>query len=433
MPEVAFVTPDIPGAYRLVWDLKQAGTWLSNQGVAVAEYPVQILAPEYLVEWHVLEPWPAQMPSGQMRNASLRLENIGTKTWASGGSSPVHLAYNWFTEDGRLSEPWDTFRTQLPHDVPSGASVELSDVPFKTPAVTGYYFLRWDLVEEGQTWFFQQGGAPLIASVTVIDGVRSLYLPRTATASHNAEEATLAISGDSAVWDSKVAQAPGMWFQVDLGQELVLDRVRLASPDRGFPAGYRLKLSEDGRDWHLVAEQAQNWTDIDMAFAPLTARYLRVEQTGEPDWPGSWAISQVAVGVTSHWVGAQASHYTKDANRAIDARQRTSWSTRGVKQKQGMWFAVDMGNPRRIERVALVQPEDELPRSFVVEVSRDGRAWEPVGQSNDNWSTVDVRFPPRLASHVRVRTTKASEQFTWGIAEFRVWRSPVAWLRIRGG
>ena len=253
-------------------------------------------------------------------------------------------------------------------------------------------------------------------------------------ASHEAGEAMRVLDGNpEKAWDSKVDQVTGMWFQLDLGKVLVLVRARVASPDRGIPAGYQVKLSEDGQSWHLVAEQAQNWTDIDVAFAPVQARYLRVEQTGQPDWPGSWAISEVAVGVTRPWVGAQASHYTKDAHRAIDARQRTSWSSRGVKQKAGMWFAVDMGSPRRIEGVTLVHPDDEMPRSFVVEISPDGQTWVPVGQSNDNWGAVDVRFSPRLARHIRVRTTKASEQFTWGISEFYVWRSPVAWLRGKGG
>ena len=49
-----------------------------------------------------------------------------------------------------------------------------------------------------------------------------------------------------------------MWFQRDLGRVLALDRAKIPSPGRGLPAGYRVKLSEDGQDWHLAAEQAQN-------------------------------------------------------------------------------------------------------------------------------------------------------------------------------
>jgi hypothetical protein len=434
LPDVAFVTPQIPATYRLVWDLNQAGTWLSSQGVAVAEQPVQILPPEYLVEWHVLEPWPAEMPPDQELLASLRLRNIGTKTWASRGDHPVHLTYNWFTKDGRLSEPWDTFRIQLPQDVPSGDSADLTDVIFKTPAVPGNYILRWDLVEEGQTWFFRQGGAPLEVAVEVADHrSRALFVPWTARASHNAQEATLAFDGDpGTAWDSKAEQVPGMWFQLDLGRVLVLDRAKIYSPGRGFPAGYRVKLSEDGRDWRLVAEQAQNWTDVDVAFAPARARYLRLEQTAQPEWPATWIISEIAVSVIRPWAGPQASHYTNDAARAVDARLRTSWSTRAVKQKPGMWFVIDMGGPRWIERVTLEHPRNELPRGFVVEVSPDGQAWQPVSHNNDNWGKVDVQFAPTRASHVRVRTTRTSDLYPWGISEFVVWRSSPSWLRGAG-
>jgi hypothetical protein len=383
------------------------------------------------VEWQVLEPWLPEMPPGQELKASLRLRNIGTKDWAAGGSHPVHLAYNWFTEDGRVSEPWDTFRTQLPHDVPSGDSVDLIDVPFKTPAASGYYFLRWDLVEEGQTWFYQRGSASLVVAVTVID-----HRPRTrsvswmARASHNAQEAALVFDGDpGTAWDSKAEQAPGMWFELDLGQILALDRVRVASPSQGFPAGYLVKLSEDGRDWHLVAEKAQNWTDVDVAFAPTSARYLRLEQTGQLGWPATWMINEIAVSATQPWAGGKASHYTRDAARALDARLGTAWSTRAVKQKPGMWFEVDMGSPRQIERVTLEHPQNEFPRGFVVEVSSDGQAWKPVGRNDDNWDKVDVHFPPTSAAFVRVRTTRISDLHPWGIKEFFVWRSSPAWLR----
>jgi len=49
-----------------------------------------------------------------------------------------------------------------------------------------------------------------------------------------------------------------------------------------------------------------------------------------------------------------------------------------------MWFVIDMGSPRRIERVMLDHPHTELPQGFIVEISSDGQVWEPVGHGNDN-------------------------------------------------
>jgi hypothetical protein len=427
-PDVAFVTPQAPGSYQLVWDLIQSGTWLSTKGVAVIEQVVQIVAAEYGVEWEVLEPWPAWMPPGEEQRTSMQLRNTGTKSWAAHGDQPVHLAYHWFTRDGKLSEPWDTFRILLSDDVPPGAAVELIDMAFKTPPVLGNYILRWDLVEEGQAWFFRQGAAPLEVPVEISD--RSFFVPWTARADHNPDDVVLAMDSNAGTfWDSRARQEPGMSFQVDMGRAMVLDRVRVSSPGRGFPAGYKLKLSEDGQAWRRVAEREQNWSDVDEAFPPCRARYLRLEPTAEPDWQATWMINEIAVSTTQPWAKAEASHYTNDADKATDAHLQTAWTTRAVKQKPGMWFGLDMGSLRRIERVTLEHPNNALPRGYVVEISTDGDEWREVGHDYANFKKLDVKFQPAMARYVRVVTTNSSNYYPWGIAEFIVWRSSPTWLR----
>jgi hypothetical protein len=254
-------------------------------------------------------------------------------------------------------------------------------------------------------------------------------MPWTARASHNPAGVTMAFDGDpNSVWDSAASQIPGMWFEVDLGQILVLDRVRVASPGRGFPAGYRLLLSDDGQDWHLVAQQAQNWTNVEAAFAPCQARYLRMEQTGQPNWDTTWMISEITVSVTRPWAGATASHFGADAHRALDARLDTAWNTRNVRQRPGMWFELDMGSARRVERIALEHPASQQPRGYVVEVSVDGQTWQEVGRNDDNWGRADVTFLPTSARHVRVQTTNSSPYHPWGISGLAVWRSSPVWL-----
>jgi hypothetical protein len=426
--ETAYVAPEAPGGHTLVWDLLQADVWLSTKGAAVKEQAVQIIAAEYGVEWEVLEPWPDWLPPGEEQRTSLRLRNVGTKPWAAGGAQPVHLAYNWFALDGNLTEPWDTFRILLPNDVQPGDSVELIDILFQTPSVPDRYTLRWDLVEEGQAWFFRQGAAPLEILLEISD--RSLYVPWTAQASHNQNDVGLALDNDPATfWDSSAAQEPGMWFQVDLGRALVLDRVKVSSPGRGFAVGYKIELSEDGQDWHLVAQADKNWTDLDVAFAPCRARYLRLEQTGRPYWGATWMISEIAVSMTQPWAGARASHYTSDAHKAIDARPQTYWTTRAVRQKPDMWFELDMGGQQRIERVTLVQTKNESPRGYVIQVSTDGQQWQEVRRNNDNWNTLDTGLGPVTARYVRVKTTKSSSRHPWAITEFVVRRSSPTWLR----
>lgn len=223
-----------------------------------------------------------------------------------------------------------------------------------------------------------------------------------------------------------------MWFQVDLGEVLVLDRVKVSSPGRGFPVGYAVKVSEDGLDWHLVAEQKPNWLDIDVAFSPVAARYLRIEQTGSPDWPATWTISEIAVSTATLWAGAEASHYTDHADKAIDARLDTYWNTRSVVQKPGMWLKVDMGRLHEIERVVAEHPKNQQPRGYAVQISTDGQTWQEIGRKDDNWGTLDVEFTPAMARYVRVETTHSSKYHPWGVKEFTVWRSAPQWLRGRG-
>ncbi|MFL7811027.1 MAG: discoidin domain-containing protein, partial [Anaerolineae bacterium] len=316
--DVPLVAPSTPGSYRLVWDLLQHGAWLSERGLGVLEKALQVVPPEYAVSWSVVAPWPGWIAPASVYHAGIIVKNTGTRTWAKGGATPVHLAYTWFTPEGKLSEPWDTFHVPLSANVAPGGVDTIADVPVKTPAIAGHYVLRWDLVEEGSVWFFRRGAAPLEVPIEISD--RSLIVPWTAEASHNSGDVALAFDGDpNTVWDSKTDQAPGMWFQVDLGEVLTLDRCRISSPGRGFPLGYRLLLSEDGDNWHVAAQESRNWTDIDVAFPPCRARFVRIEQTGTAEWPATWMINEMAVAAVEPWAGATASHYEGDADEALDA------------------------------------------------------------------------------------------------------------------
>ncbi len=150
------------------------------------ERTVQIVLAEYGVDWDMLEPWPGSMAPDAEQRTKLRLTNTGAKVWSAGGEQPTHVAYTWFAEKGSLAEPWDTYRIRLPEDVAPGESVDVN-VAFKTPPLLGWYVLRWDLVEEGTTWFFRQGARPLELRTKISDPVR--FEPWQAQASHHGNPA----------------------------------------------------------------------------------------------------------------------------------------------------------------------------------------------------------------------------------------------------
>jgi hypothetical protein len=93
--------------------------------------------------------------------------------------------------------------------------------------------------------------------------------------------------------------APGMWFQIDLGQPQTFDRVVLdtvASP-HDYPRAFSIEASPDGRDWRplLSVERAEDYPEpalLDLRFPATTARHLRVQQTGSAvGW--WWSIYEV--------------------------------------------------------------------------------------------------------------------------------------------
>jgi hypothetical protein len=93
-----------------------------------------------------------------------------------------------------------------------------------------------------------------------------------------------------------------------------------------------------------------------------------------------------------------------------------------------MWFKVDMGNLRKIERVTLEHPTSQQPRGYVVMVSADGETWQEAGRNDDNWAKADVQFDPVSTRYIRVETTYSSSNQPWGIVEFIVWRTSPTWL-----
>jgi mono/diheme cytochrome c family protein len=169
------------------------------------------------------------------------------------------------------------------------------------------------------------------------------------SASHNASIAHRALSLQS--WNSGTPQEPGMWFQVELPRAALLSEMQFEStsgayqitegrvrnadappaaarvggqgrgaaagqgppprpPNHGFPRGYKLELSADGRAWTTVAEGKDTWHDVAMLssggtgvqesiattaipFAPVQAKFVRITQTAATENPPVWSIQSL--------------------------------------------------------------------------------------------------------------------------------------------
>jgi mono/diheme cytochrome c family protein/glucose/arabinose dehydrogenase len=104
------------------------------------------------------------------------------------------------------------------------------------------------------------------------------------TASHNSAGCNAAIDNNpSSRYDTQTSQVPGMWFQIELPQPMKIGGIELdaASSKDDYPRGYKVELSTDGKAWSLpVATGKGSSTLTDISFAPATAKFIRITQTG---------------------------------------------------------------------------------------------------------------------------------------------------------
>ncbi|WP_427887342.1 discoidin domain-containing protein [Kribbella sp. GL6] len=117
-----------------------------------------------------------------------------------------------------------------------------------------------------------------------------------ATASDNAADAGQLVDQDgSTVWQSKAAQTPGQWVQVDLGKAQTFRQVALDSGGNAgdYARGYEVAVSNDGGSWRSVASGTPSGQLTTVTFRPTHARYIRVTQTGSAgNW---WSLADLRV------------------------------------------------------------------------------------------------------------------------------------------
>jgi hypothetical protein len=139
-------------------------TWFSSQGVATGNQTVTVVVgggPPYGATYS-----PAAVPPltiSQATTVAVTVTNTGSLTW--GANSVFRLAYHWYDGSG-TTVVWNGLRTYLPQAVGPSQSLALT-ASLLAPTTPGTYTLKWDLVQEGVTWFSSQGVATGNQTVTV--------------------------------------------------------------------------------------------------------------------------------------------------------------------------------------------------------------------------------------------------------------------------
>jgi hypothetical protein len=149
---------------------------------------------------------PTAVPPGQTITVSITVQNAGKLTWASSGSNPFRLGFQWYNAAGQMiTFPANLdFHTPLPADVPPGGTATLT-ARLRTPDTPGTYHLRWDMLHEMITWFTTQGDAGLLVSpVTVSPGVE---IPTPAVPSVQIEDVSASLPSHPTVQYPRRSQA----------------------------------------------------------------------------------------------------------------------------------------------------------------------------------------------------------------------------------
>ncbi|QJE98797.1 discoidin domain-containing protein [Luteolibacter luteus] len=163
---------------------------------------------------------------------------------------------------------------------------------------TSYYYV----VSQGSGTAESPNSAEL--SVTTTNG-RLDQTGWLASASRNTSNAGRAIDLTiSTRWDTGQAQVPGQWFQLDMLTARTFDKIVLdqGTSANDWPRGYQVHVSNDGINWGIPVATGVGTSGITtITFAPQSARYIRITQTGTVAGL-YWSIHELSI----HHLGAGA-------------------------------------------------------------------------------------------------------------------------------
>lgn len=363
----------------------------------------------YKVDWLDID-MPTTMRPGQTATATLRLSNKGNTTWGRTGDHRVRLGYRWYTPAGQEVDSADR-RTSLPFNVKPGWLVVFNEAQVQAPSTPGQYILRWDVIEEPDTWFWKEGSPREDIHVEVQEpgsdyqvawldhSVPKTVPPDTVTTASfrlkNEGSKTWSAAGPNPVhlayhWFTPNGQLASCWdtFRINLpgdvrpGSEVNLADVALKSP--ATPGQYVLR-------WDLV-EEGTAW------FSKVGASPLEM------------AIEVAEGGIPSSPWQARASHNQADVGKAFDSDPDTFWDSEAG-QRPGMWYELDLGRIQTVERIKIESPGRGFATAYALSVSTDRTNWEVVREMPLNWMSIDASFTPRPVRYIKVEQTGSP---SWG-------------------
>ena len=289
--------PSQPGTYQLQFDLALEGvSWFSSKGVPVGATSVTVRAPTYGAQY--VPGAVGAVAASVTTTVPMSVTNTSDFGWSP---TTFALAYHIYDVTNKLVV-WDGVRTQFPTALAPGQSAQLQAV-LALPSVGGSYIVKWDMVQEGVTWFSQKGVAPAQQAVTIgtlkygasydasltPNAMATRLTTRVLVNVANASTFTfssamnvylsyhwLDANGNAIVWDGKrstlnVPSGGSAWVWVDV-----------VGPS--LPGAYRLAfdLVQEGVAWFSSRGVAPATQSVGVVVVPYGAIYATAPSSGGP-------------------------------------------------------------------------------------------------------------------------------------------------------
>jgi F5/8 type C domain-containing protein len=235
---------------------------------------------------------------------------------------------------------------------------------------------------------------------------------------------------------SGTANYQGMSFTLDLGGEYELTRVVQLHGrwPEDYPAVYKIEVSRQANEsrfrevWRGDGTPARSVARFD----PVTTRYIRFTALKNRDNNHWWSIAEVRTNRDPDVVeddaqlirqirGVTAQGFSNAANVSDD--NNTTRATTNKPIYAGSWLQADLGGSYTVSKVVQVHEPDheDFPRRYKIEVSLDGRQWQPVFEGRGEPGRSSATFNPVRARFVRITAmAERDNQHWWSIYRLRI-------------
>jgi hypothetical protein len=154
--------PSAPGRYVLELDALREGVGWFGGGPRLT---IDVAPSSYAASLAVVSA-PSRVTVGMPIDVRIALKNNGAAPWPNAGERRTKLSYHVANADSKFVL-WDGPRTELGQAAAPGQSLEVA-ATVRAPETPGRYKLRFDLVQDGVTWFERRGNLPLDVSIEVV-------------------------------------------------------------------------------------------------------------------------------------------------------------------------------------------------------------------------------------------------------------------------